>query len=120
LDDLPPMPKDEPRLASLRDVPIKRTMPSFVVEKDGEMPTNPSPRSSQLASRQHTPAPSMTWSTSPAPTSSVPAYVMDDNANPDLPSTPQPIKVKSKKKSTTTGKKKRAIKPEGSGIAEAN
>ncbi|KZP28905.1 Adaptor protein complex AP-3 delta subunit [Athelia psychrophila] len=119
LDDMPPMPKgDDPRLASLRDMPIRRALPSFVVEKDGEMPANASPRSSQPVSGQQTPAPSISWSSSPAPTSSVPAYVVEDDA--DRPSTPEPIKVKSKKKATGTGKKKRTAKPEGNGAATPN
>jgi len=118
LDDMPPMPKgDDPRLASLRDMPIRRALPSFVVEKDGEMPANASPRSSRPASGQQTPAASINWSSSPAPTSSIPAYVVEDDVG---PSTPEPIKVKSKKKTTGTGKKKRTTNPEGIRAATPN
>lgn len=82
------------------------------------MPANVSPRMSQPASRpvsgQHTP--SISWSSSPVPSSSVPEYIVEDDVG---PSTPAPIKVKSKKKAASTGKKKRTAKPDGNGTATA-
>jgi AP-3 complex subunit delta-1 len=130
LDDLPPMPKglfsnlnlwritdasilDDPRLPSLRDPPGWLASQPFVVEKEGEMPQGGSPGSSQAVSRHQTPVP-FERTSSPLPTSAIPPYITSDDLR---TGTPEPIKVmRSKKKGTGTGKKKRIVKSgEGSG-----
>jgi len=89
LDDLPPMPKDDPRLPSLRDPPDRLASQLFVVEKEGEMPQG------------STPIPFESRTSSPLPTSSASPYTTVD----DLHSgTPEPIKVmRSKKKRFRAG-----------------
>lgn len=120
LDDLPPMPKaflDDSRLPSLRAPPVRLASQPFIVEKDGEMPQAATPRSSQPVSRHQTPVP--LEEPSSQPTSSFPPYI---TANDLRTNTPEPIKVmRSKKKGTGTGTKKRTVKSaEGSGTVTPN
>lgn len=111
LDDLPPPSQSEnPRLASLRRSPSPNPMRAFVIDKTGEMPDVAMPVTT--SSRPETPASSLLRDTpQPAPPPSFPQYEVKDEF--PLTATPPPIKVtRAKKKGTTSGKKKRAQKPD--------
>jgi len=106
---------EEPRLPGLRSsMSIRSTPPSFIVEREGEMPLGAviTSRSTPLPpSRRSTPNPFDLSATPPPPLPSYQSYeVPDDELR---TSTPEPIKVtRAKKKGTGTAKKKRTAKPE--------
>jgi AP-3 complex subunit delta-1 len=90
-----------PTLPSLRTTSRSFVAEPFVIDREGEMP-DAAVRPQSEASRQQTPA-LPEGKTSPPQMSSFPAYEVVDDAV--RTSTPDPIKVTSKKKGT--GKKRR-------------
>jgi AP-3 complex subunit delta-1 len=116
LDGPLPLPKEEPRLPGLRSsTSMRSTLPSFVVERGGEMPAGViiTPQSSTPvpSSRHQTPNLFDGTATPPPSLPSFQSYeVPDDELR---TSTPEPIKVtRAKRKGTSTAKKKRTMKPE--------
>jgi AP-3 complex subunit delta-1 len=116
LDGPLPLPKEEPRLPGLRSsTSMRSTLPSFVVERGGEMPAGViiTPQSSTPvpSSRHQTPNLFDGTATPPPSLPSFQSYeVPDDELR---TSTPEPIKVtRAKRKGTSTAKKKRTVKPE--------
>ncbi|KAG2365496.1 adaptin N terminal region-domain-containing protein [Suillus spraguei] len=116
LDDPLPLPKEEPRLPGLRSsASMRSTPPSFVVEKEGEMPMGavitPQPSTPVPSSRRQTPN-LLDVATMPPP--SLPSFQSYEVPDDELrTSTPEPIRVtRAKKKGTSTAKKKRTVKPE--------
>jgi AP-3 complex subunit delta-1 len=106
---------EEPRLPGLRSsASVRSTPPSFVVEREGEMPAGavvmPQLLTPAPSSRRQTPNLFDVTTTPPPPLPSFQSYeVPDDELR---TSTPEPIKVtRAKKKGTSTAKKKRTVKP---------
>jgi AP-3 complex subunit delta-1 len=107
---------EEPRLPGLRSsTSMRSTLPSFVVERGGEMPAGviitPQSSTPMPSSRHQTPNLFDGTATPPPSLPSFQSYeVPDDELR---TSTPEPIKVtRAKRKGTSTAKKKRTVKPE--------